>query len=185
MIGQSRGSTVGAHFATSYPHLVEKLVLAGLAPARALNCPDYPRADRLDNEFLGRLRAAIAADDWPAVVRIFIAQVAAGEPGCQKFIEGSIRLWSQMPLETLKNFFALDDPGIDVRALLPALRVPTLVLHGEADRNTPADVARWTVEQIPGAEFHMLKGRCHAAPVTAAVEFADVIRRFIRTGRPA
>jgi pimeloyl-ACP methyl ester carboxylesterase len=117
-------------------------------------------------------------------VRIFIAQVAAGEPGCQKLIEGSIGLWSQMLLETLKNFFMLDDPGIDVRALLPALRVPTLVLHGEVDRNTPVEVARWAAEQIPGAQFHELKGCCHAAPATAAVEFADVIRRFIRTGRP-
>jgi len=185
MIGNSRGSTVAAHFATSHPHLVEKLVLAGLAPARALSSTDYPRADRLDKEFLGRLGAAMAADDWPAVVRIFIAQVAAGEPGCQKLIEGSIRLWSQMPLETLKNFFMLDDPGIDVRALLPALRVPTLVLHGEADRNTPVEVARWTAERIPGAQFHALKARCHMFPATATAEFAEVVRHFIRTGRPS
>jgi len=184
MLGQSRGSTVAVHFATSYPQLIEKLVLTGLAPTRALSSPDYPRADRLDKEFLGRLRAAVAADDWPAVVRIFTAQVAAGEPGCQKFIEGSIRLWSEMPLKTLKNFFTLGDPGIDVRALLPALRVPTLVLHGEVDRITPVEVARWTAEQIPGAEFYLLKGRCHAAPITAPAEFAQVVRHFIRTGRP-
>jgi pimeloyl-ACP methyl ester carboxylesterase len=185
MIGNSRGSTVAAHFATSHPHLVEKLVLAGLAPARALSGTDYPRADRLDKEFFGRLRAAMAADDWPAVVRIFIAQVAAGEPGCQKLIEGSIRLWSQMPLETLKNFFMLDDPGIDVRAILPALRMPTLVLHGESDRITPVEAGRWIAEQIPGAQFHVLKGRSHMFAATATAEFAEVVRRFIRTGRPS
>jgi pimeloyl-ACP methyl ester carboxylesterase len=184
IVGQSRGSTVGAHFATSYPHLVEKLVLAGLSPAGGWRPPDAPHADRMDMEFFGRLRAAVAAEDWPAVVRIFIAQVAAGEPGCQKFIEGSIRLWSQMPLEVLRNFFALDDPTRDVRALLSAIRMPTLVLHGEVDRVNPVEQGRWTAEQIPGAQFHELKGRCHAAPVTAAAEFADVIRRFIRTGRP-
>jgi pimeloyl-ACP methyl ester carboxylesterase len=129
MIGNSRGSTVAAHFATSYPHLVEKLVLAGLNPAGGWGRRDAPHADSMDMEFFGRLRAAMAAEDWPAVVRTFIAQAAAGEPGCQKLIEGSIRLWSQMPLEVLRNFFVLDDPGRDVRALLPALRVPTLVLN--------------------------------------------------------
>jgi pimeloyl-ACP methyl ester carboxylesterase len=182
MIGNSRGSAVAAHFATSYHHLVEKLVLAGLSPAQR-GAPDAPHADRWDMEFLGRLSAAVAADDWPAVVRTFIAQVAAGEPGCQKLIEGSIQAWSRMPQEVLKNFFKLDDPGCDVRALLPALQMPTLVLHGEADRNTPVEMGRWTSEQIPGAQFYALKGRCHMFPATATTEFAEVVRRFVRTGR--
>jgi pimeloyl-ACP methyl ester carboxylesterase len=138
----------------------------------------------MDMEFFGRLRAAIAAEDWPAVVRIFIAQVAAGEPGCQKLIEGSIRFWSQMPLEVLRNFFVLDDPGRDVRALLPALRVPTLVLHGELDRNNPVELGRWTADQITGAQFHALKGRSHMFPATAPAELAELVRRFIHTGQP-
>ena len=88
-----------------------------------------------------------------------------------------------MPLETLKNFLELDDPGKDVRALLPTLRVPTLVLHGDADRINPVEMGRWTAEQILGAQFYALKGRCHAAPFTAPAEFAEVVRHFIRTGR--
>jgi len=183
MIGNSRGSTVAAHFATSYPYLVEKLVLAGLTPAGGWGRPDAPHADRQDMEFYGRLRAAIAADDWPLVVRTFVPQAGAGEPGCQKFIEGSIRLWSQIPLEALRNFFMLDDPGKDVSALLPALRVPTLVLHGEHDRITPVEVGHWNAEHINGAQFHAFKGRCHAVPATATAEFAEVVRRFIHTGR--
>jgi class 3 adenylate cyclase/pimeloyl-ACP methyl ester carboxylesterase len=185
VIGNSRGSTVAAHFATSYPHLVEKLVLAGLTPAGGWGRPDAPHADRQDMEFFGRLRAAIAADDWPLVVRTFVPQAAAGEPGCQKLIERAIQAWSQMPLEALRNFFKLDDPSRDVRALLPAIRMPTLVLHGEADRLNPVELGRWTAEQIPGAQFYALKGRCHMFPGTATSEFAEVVRRFIRTGRPA
>jgi len=185
IIGNSRGSTVAAHFTTSYPHLVDKLVLAGLATAGRHRRTDYPHADRLDLEFLARLDAAIAADDWPAVVRAFMTQVCAGEPGCQKLIEGGIRLFSsQIPLPVMKNFFALDDPGRDVRALLPALRVPTLVVHGEVDRLNPIEGARWAAAAIPGAQFHALKGRSHMILATATVEFADVVRRFIRTGRP-
>jgi pimeloyl-ACP methyl ester carboxylesterase len=184
MIGNSRGSSITAHFATSYPHLLQKLVLAGLSPAGGWGRPDGPHADRWDMEFFGRLRAAVAADDWAAVLRTFVPQVAAGESGCQKLIEGAIRLWNQMPLETLSNFFALDDPGRDVRALLPALRVPTLVLHGEVDRLTPVEMGRWAAEQIPGAQFYALKGRCHLFTATATTEFAEIVCRFVRTGRP-
>jgi class 3 adenylate cyclase/pimeloyl-ACP methyl ester carboxylesterase len=183
IVGNSRGSTVGVHFATSYPHLVEKLVLAGLGPARARRDPTYPHADRLDMEFFGRLSAAMAANDWPAVVQMFISQACVGEPGCQKLTEGGIRLWNEIPLETLKNFFMLDDPGRDVRALLPALRAPTLVLHGEFDRITPVEVGRWAAEQIPGAQFYALKGRSHALVLTAIAEFVELVRRFVRTGR--
>lgn len=126
----------------------------------------------------------MAAEDWPAVVRIFIAQVAAGEPGLQKLIERGSQLRNQIPLATLKTFFALDDPGRDVRALLPTLRVPTLVVHGEVDRINPVEAARWTAEQIPGAQFYALRGRSHTVLATATTEFAEVVRRFIRTGRP-
>ena len=40
-------------------------------------------------------------------------------------------------------------------------------------------MGRWTAEQITGAQFHALKGRCHMFPATATVEFAEVVRRFI------
>jgi class 3 adenylate cyclase/pimeloyl-ACP methyl ester carboxylesterase len=184
IVGNSRGSTVGVHFANSYPHLVEKLVLAGLTPAGpAWRRRDMPYAERLDKEFVGRLSAAIAADDWPTVVRSFLAQVCAGEPGCQKLIERGIQLWSQIPLPSLRNFFALDDPDRDVHTLLPALRVPTLVLHGEVDRLNPVEAARWTAEQIPGAQFYALKGRSHMILATATAEFAELVGRFVRTGR--
>jgi len=184
VVGQSRGSTVGTHFATKYPHLVEKLVLAGMSVAGGFGRPDAPHADRADMDFYRRLRAAMDEEDWSTVVALFIKQVAAGEAGVQKIIEGATLYWSQIPLDSLRNFFKLDDPGRDVRSLLPALRVPTLVLHGGHDRVNPVEAARWAAEQIPGAQFHTLGGRSHMLVVTAVVEFAGVIRNFIRTGHP-
>jgi pimeloyl-ACP methyl ester carboxylesterase len=185
VIGNSRGSTVAVHFVTSYPHLVERLVLTGLTPAGGWGRPDAPHGDRQDMEFFARLRAAITAEDWPLVARTFVPQAAAGEPGSQKLIERAIQFWSQMPVEALRNFFRLDDPSRDVRALLPAIRTPTLVVHGEVDQLNPVEMARWTAEQIPGAQFYALKGRCHMVPMTAATEFADVVRRFVQAGRLA
>jgi pimeloyl-ACP methyl ester carboxylesterase len=65
--------------------------------------------------------------------------------------------------------------------LLPTLRVPTLVVHGEEDRNVPVVYGRWMAEQIPGARFYCMKGRSHALIFTAAAEFAEVVRGFVRT----
>jgi class 3 adenylate cyclase/pimeloyl-ACP methyl ester carboxylesterase len=182
VVGHSRGATVATHFTTSYPHLVDKLVLAGLAPAGPSWVVNHPEADLVDRAFAGRLAAALAADDWEEVTRVFITQVSAGETGTRKLVEGAIAAWRQVPLPSLRNFFALDDPGRDVRALLPKIRVPTLVLHGEVDRVSPLEMARRTAERIPGAQFQVLAGRSHAMLGTATAEFAELVRRFVRTG---
>jgi pimeloyl-ACP methyl ester carboxylesterase len=39
-------------------------------------------------------------------------------------------------------------------------------------------------ENIPGAQFYVFKGRCHLPVATATAEFAQVVKRFVRTGRP-
>ena len=49
---------------------------------------------------------------------------------------------------------------IDVRHVLPTIRVPTLVLHRVED-HLPIEVARWTAAQIPGARFVELPGGPH------------------------
>jgi class 3 adenylate cyclase len=42
---------------------------------------------------------------------------------------------------------------IDVRAILPQLRLPTLVLHNEADLMVPVANGRYLAERIPGARY--------------------------------
>jgi len=49
---------------------------------------------------------------------------------------------------------------IDVRSVLPTIRVPTLVLH-RADDHIPIEGARWMAGQIPGARFVELPGGPH------------------------
>jgi class 3 adenylate cyclase len=51
---------------------------------------------------------------------------------------------------------------IDVRHVLPSMRVPTLVLHRRDDEGPVVDEGRYIAEQIPGAEFVELPGTDHA-----------------------
>ncbi|WP_457153847.1 adenylate/guanylate cyclase domain-containing protein, partial [Mesorhizobium sp. P5_C1] len=50
---------------------------------------------------------------------------------------------------------------IDIRAILPAIQVPTLVLHREGDRWTAVDEGSYLAERIPHAEFRLLPGNDH------------------------
>jgi pimeloyl-ACP methyl ester carboxylesterase len=42
---------------------------------------------------------------------------------------------------------------IDVRAILPAIRVPTLVLHRQEDAAAAVENGRFVASHIPGAKF--------------------------------
>jgi class 3 adenylate cyclase len=49
----------------------------------------------------------------------------------------------------------------DIRATLPAINVPTLVLHRAEDRIVPVEHARYLAEHIPGARYVELPGADH------------------------
>ena len=56
---------------------------------------------------------------------------------------------------------ALMNKDIDVRHVLPAIRVPTLVLHGSEDTVVPVEVASYMAERIPGARLVEVPGAGH------------------------
>jgi class 3 adenylate cyclase len=66
---------------------------------------------------------------------------------------------------------------IDIRHVLPAVRVPTLVLQGADDTIVPLDVARYTASRIPTARLVELPGVGHLAFKTSAI--SDEIERFV------
>ena len=68
---------------------------------------------------------------------------------------------------------------IDIRHVLPAVRVPTLVLHGGEDELVPLEAARYLADAIPGARFVELPGAA-ISPSAAAPTRIDVeIERFL------
>jgi pimeloyl-ACP methyl ester carboxylesterase len=70
-------------------------------------------------------------------------------------------------------------PGIDVRHVLPAVGVPTLVLHRRDDQAIAFDEGRYAAARIPGAEFVELPGRDHAWFVDPE-QIAAPVERFLQ-----
>ena len=50
---------------------------------------------------------------------------------------------------------------IDIRAILPTIRVPTLVIHRTGDRDANVEEGRWLAARIAGARFTELPGEDH------------------------
>jgi class 3 adenylate cyclase len=71
----------------------------------------------------------------------------------------------------------------DVRALLPQVTVPTLVLHSETDRAVPFEHARRLAGAIPNATLAQYKG--DHAPLDAVEQIVDPIVEFIQPAASA
>jgi class 3 adenylate cyclase len=74
---------------------------------------------------------------------------------------------------------------IDVRPILPIIRVPTLVLHRTGDRALNAGQGRYLAEHIPGAKFTELPGEDHLWWVGDSNAIADEIEVFLTGERRA
>jgi class 3 adenylate cyclase len=73
---------------------------------------------------------------------------------------------------------------IDVRALLPTIQAPTLVLHRADDGLVPVRAGRYLAEHIPGARYAEVPGSDHLVLDLETQDLiADHIEEFITGGR--
>ena len=68
---------------------------------------------------------------------------------------------------------------IDVRAVLPLIQVPTLVIHRSGDMCLKVEEGRFVASQIPGAKYLELGGIDHLPFVGEQDEILDEIERFV------
>lgn len=155
LVGVSEGGPMCSLFAATYPERTAGLVMIGTY-AKRIRDDDYPWApteqqreaffDIMRREWGGPVgieeRAPSMADDpefrdwWATYLRM------GASPGAAVAL-------TQMNAE------------IDVRGVLPSVRVPTLVIHRSGDTCLKADEGRFVAAQIPDAKYIELDGIDH------------------------
>ena len=68
---------------------------------------------------------------------------------------------------------------IDVRHVLPSIRVPTLVLHSVGDLTLPVEGSRYLARMIPGANLVELPGEDHLPYLNDAEAILDEVEEFL------
>lgn len=71
----------------------------------------------------------------------------------------------------------------DGRPRLARIGVPTLVLAGAHERVCPVEAHREIAEEIPGAEFHLIPGAGHFAPLENPDAVAHHVRQWLRAAQ--
>jgi pimeloyl-ACP methyl ester carboxylesterase/DNA-binding CsgD family transcriptional regulator len=149
LFGASQGGQLAAAIAARHPGRVEAAVLYGTCASGA----DLAPAEVRDS--VVALARAHWGLGWKALTRSFVADATAEE------VEALNRvMWASASAAVAGRLLEVYY-GTDVRALLPAVRARTAVLHREADQGTRFELGREVAALIPGATLIPLPGSSH------------------------
>ncbi len=173
LVGYSEGGPMCALFAATYPDRATALIMLGSYP-NMKRAPDSPwgRTPEMQEQVLNAietqwggplgldLRAPSMAHDerfrhwWARWLR-----AGASPAGAASLIRMSYE--------------------IDVRHLLPSIRVPTLILHSVGDKVASVTGGRYMANHIPGAKFVELPGEDHVPWLSDSDAIVEEIEEFL------
>jgi len=156
LLGISEGGPMCALFAATYPERTAALMTFG-SFARPLAAPDYPwgRTEEAQRQFVEAIRTGWGSK--PVGIEARVPSKARDEAFRQWWTRYLVRSASPSAVLALVRMNIL----IDVRAVLPAIRVPTLVMHRTGDLALDVGGSRYMAQQIPGARFVEYPGVDH------------------------
>jgi DNA-binding SARP family transcriptional activator/class 3 adenylate cyclase len=176
LFGISEGGPLSMMFAAAHPERTSALVAYGTW-ARLVAAPDYPIG--LAPEFVERWQREILRDWGGALsLQVFAPSLVDDAP---------FRAWWSRLLRTgtsprgAASLFEFHGTA-DVRAVLPRISVPTLVLHRGDDPLCPVEGGRELARQIAGARYVELAGADHLWMAGDQDELLDEVEEFL-TGR--
>ena len=177
VFGQSEGGSMSMLFAATYPERTSALIICG-GYARRSWAPDYPFApnEAQWDAFLERLER-----EWGGPVAVEImAPSRADDPEFRDWWASYLKLGASpgavVAIQRMNR-------EIDIRHVLPAIRVPTLILQRSDDKNIQMAYARYLAERIPESKLVELPGTDHLPWVGDVDAIVDEIEEFLTGAR--
>ncbi len=177
LFGISEGGPMSVLFAATYPARTTALVLYG-SYARRSWALDHPFG--WTEEQWGVALQTLERD-WggPWAIEMWAPSMAQDE-SYRSFQANYFRL-AASPGAGVAIWRMNKD--IDVRHVLPTLRIPTLILHRTGDRVTRIEQARYLAERIAGAKLVEIPGNDHAPWVGDAETVLTEVEEFLTGAR--
>jgi class 3 adenylate cyclase len=172
------GGAMATLFAATHPERTTALVLYE-AQARMSWAPDYDWAMKREDR-IARLNAG-GLDGWGDGSRIAgLSPRAARNPRLRDWY-GRLERLAASPGTAAK--LMMMNAEVDVRAVLPTIRVPTLVMHRAGDKFIDIRHSRYLAEHIPGARYVELAGEEALAFSGDGASELDEIEEFLTGAR--
>lgn len=173
LCGVSEGGPMCALFAASHPERTQALVMIG-SYARRLRSDDYPwgLTEAQCEQFCSEIQRT-----WGGPVGLEArAPTRAADPTFRDWWAAYLRHGASPNAAVALTRMNAE---IDVRAVLPTISVPTLVVHRTGDRCLTVEQGRYLAQNVPGAVLVELPGDDHLPFVGEQSEIVDAIAQFL------
>ena len=173
LCGYSEGGPMCMLFGATYPERTVAVVMIG-SFARRISGPDYPWGPSREEY---ERKADEYTRNWGGPVGLDVRAPSMAHD--QRFSAWWARLCRQGGSPGSNQRLMGMNAEIDVRHVLSAVRVPTLVVHNVGDMSVPVEYGRYMAERIPGAKYVELPGQDHLPWVGNADEILDEVEEFL------
>jgi len=178
--GWQNGATLAALLASTYPDRVSQLVTFNFDPCPLLK-PDWPHGLSRGawEGYLSELRQGWGTREWTK------EHVAEYAPGATSVL---VENWAMEMLQLSANPATAEaverlDMETGIRAVLPAIHIPTLVLHRPEVAGMYPEISAYVARQISGATAVALAGRDYPPYMGDVDSIVDEIEAFLTGGR--
>jgi pimeloyl-ACP methyl ester carboxylesterase len=173
ILGLSFGGGLALEFYRRYPEIPGSLILVSAYAGWAGSLPAETVKDRLQKGIQqSKLPPEQVVDAWlPTLFNESVSPEVIKETAdiMQDFHPAGMRVMLQA--------FA----KADLRDVLPHIKVPTLLLYGDADQRSPLNIARELHAKIPASSLVILKGIGHVVHAEAPDQFNSEVRSFLNS----
>ena len=173
LCGVSEGGPMCSLFAATYPEKTLALVMIGTY-AKRIRDADYPWGPTAEQreQFFDVMRK-----HWGGPIGIDErAPSRADDPNFREWWATYLRMGASPGAAVALTQMNAE---IDVRNVLPSIRVPSLVIHRTDDQCLKVEEGRFVAERIPGAKFVALPGNDHLPFVGDQDAILDEVEEFL------
>jgi pimeloyl-ACP methyl ester carboxylesterase/class 3 adenylate cyclase len=173
LLGSGGGGSMSILFAATHPDLTHALILLN-STARYTQAPDYPAGTSPD--FEDRIVRELRFGWGSGVLLETVGPTVAGDPEFRAWWARYQRIGSS-PGTVIATRRMLQQ--LDVRHVLPSIRVPTLIVHRRDNRLVDVAHGRHLAAHIPGAQMAEVDGHDYFPFVGDLDAIVDEIEEFL------
>src|SRR5690349_5100553 len=184
VLGHSAGGFVALHLALRHPASVGRLILCNTSATMAKEDDGQPAPDLAERA--GPDAAALAArlfsgDGSRETVMAFSERVGPYYGGPTHMdVPGKLFPLSILSLDVMQYFLAKLAPAYDLRAALPRITAPTLVVSGRHDWVCSPAASRGLARRLPGAKLVEIAEAAHFAFSEEPAQFLAAVLEFLQ-----
>ena len=177
VIGWSLGGLVAQRIALNQPDRIRRLILVSSTP-KFVSAPDWQAG--VDPENFSTFAENVNHDYKATILQFLTLQCMQADDrrSIIKQLRASFELKPTPTQTTLQRALRVLLES-DLRAEIPNIRKPTLLIHGDRDTLAPVQAAHWMMQHLPMGYLRVMAGSAHAPFLSHTDQFIEAINQFL------